>query len=157
MKSGEQDNMNVKKFKGLWRHKSENVCAPIKTTIQDNYHLLIEQLDDIIFEIDFNKKEFTISPKYYDKFGVYFDEKSCIEGDIKNLNLHPDDECIWTSIKNQIDQNKPSITEQVRVCNNKGEYIWCQIVIKCIFDRERLKFIYGKIIDIQCKMRKDLH
>ncbi|GAA0077397.1 hypothetical protein UT300005_17750 [Clostridium sp. CTA-5] len=116
---------------------------------REKYLIVIEQLNDIIFDFDLINKKVISSPKFKEKFGW---KLTCRELDIDNLNkssIHPEDIILIKNIIKNLDNTKKmSIIKQIRIKKYDGNYLWCELILNYIRRNNKIIRIIGRITDI---------
>jgi len=116
----------------------------------ERYRIATEISNDVIFEYHIKSDVMTYSKKMLEIYG----RKTVTMGFVANIeeqrdNIHPDDWGIYLKYAQDLSEGKSSIEAQLRIRNKLGDYIWCQIKGKAIYDdRKNPIRIIGKIVNI---------
>ena len=122
---------------------------------KERYRILLEQSQDIIFDMDMAKKRFTCSPNFVTKFGrdsspvFSFDEISP-----ENPVVHPDDQSALEEMKRRIQAGERTVFSVMRIPTAQGRYIWCRVQTTRISKDKAPLHIVGKIVDIDEEVRR---
>lgn len=125
---------------------------------QEKYGIIIGSSGDIIFSVDWQKKEFSISPLFEKKYG-WKTTNEVIDSTLTNvlslLKVHADD---WTQMRNAIGEmlaTKKNVSEQVRIKYFAGDACWCNVALYPMVDSEgELVHIIGRIKDIDAEVKE---
>jgi len=150
-----KSNNNVKKLEKLiLGYEDKLEFCQSKATLLKN---MIEGIDPIVFSYEGNERnEWYISARFNEIFGIEMEEE---QNDIFLLEkiVHPEDQHYFWKMKNKW-FTQESITFECRVLNSKGEIVWIEIRTKAtIHSNEKITTIYGVIIDITSRKKKEEH
>lgn len=116
---------------------------------RERYNIVVEQLNDIIFDFDLIEEKLLSSSKFEEKFGWTLNIQNYSKNFLKNLKIHPEDKELINKIVDDMKAfNKQSIIKQIRLMKKNGEYIWCEIKLNYIQRNEKIVRVIGKITDI---------
>ncbi|SFD46501.1 sensor domain-containing diguanylate cyclase [Clostridium uliginosum] len=122
---------------------------------REKYLIVIEQLNDIIFDFDLINKKVICSPKFKEKFGRNLTPREFDIINSSNSNIHPKDIILIKNLINNIDNNKKlSIIKQIRIRKNDEEYLWCELRLNYIRRNNKIVRIIGRITDIDNDVRE---
>lgn len=114
---------------------------------RERFEMVIEQTDDIIFDTNVVEKVSLISSKFREIFG-WSNAKYSDSFTIDEFHISPEDEEVYQRLKQDILEGKELITARFRVQKRNGEYIWCDITMKCIRWKGQVVRLVGKITDV---------
>lgn len=120
---------------------------------KERYSMIIEQTDDIIFDVNTEERQVVFSNKYEQIFG-WKETKIVMESSPDALHIHRDDLETYIHMQREIMANKEVITSRFRLQKRRGEYIWCDITMRTVRRKNKLVRIVGKITDVD-KMVKE--
>ena len=116
---------------------------------RERYNIVIEQLNDIIFDFDITEKKILSSSKFEEKFGWTLNIQNYNKNFLHELKIHPDDKVLINKIVDDMKAfNKQSIIKQIRVMKKNGEYLWCELTLNYIQRNGKIVRVIGKITDI---------
>ena len=116
---------------------------------RERYHIVVEQLNDIIFDFDLTEKKLLSSSKFEEKFGWTLNIQNYNKNFLKEFKIHPDDEILVTKVFDDMKAlNKQSIIKQIRLMKKNGEYLWCELKLNYIQRSNKIVRVIGKITDI---------
>ncbi|WP_160690996.1 diguanylate cyclase [Clostridium sp. C2-6-12] len=116
---------------------------------RERYHIVVEQLNDIIFDFDLIDEKVISSSKFEEKFGWTFNVQNYNKNILKDLKIHPEDKELINKIFDDMKAfNKQSIIKQIRLMKKNREYIWCEIKLNYIQRNGKIVRVIGKITDI---------
>lgn len=115
----------------------------------ERYQVVINQTTDIIFEWDVLSDTLSFSNNFYKKFGYIAISKDISQKLVMSDNIHNTDIQSLTTIMRQCLAGIPFTETELRLKNNKNEYIWCKIRATTQFNnyKQPIKVI-GIIVDI---------
>ncbi|MDF2512648.1 MAG: hypothetical protein K0S04_2514 [Herbinix sp.] len=122
----------------------------------ERYRIATELSNDVLFEYHIRTDEMNHADKFGDLFGInpvmpYF-RKNCEE---RREYIHPDDWGIYLEFCQMIASGNSMIESQYRVKNHLGEYIWCQIMGKTMYDDNKNPIrVIGKIVNVDSQKRE---
>lgn len=121
----------------------------------ERYRIATELSNDLLFEYHIQRDEMVHADKYKDIFGV----NPIMPGYLTSFEhrrdqIHPDDWGIYLEFCKELAEGKIIIEAQIRIKNNLGEYIWCQIKGKTIYDDNKTPVrVIGKIVNVDSQKR----
>lgn len=122
----------------------------------ERYRIATELSNDVIFEYHIRKDEMNFTNKFTELFG----KKTLVRTFADNYPkaremIHPDDWGIYLELCHQLLSGKRTIEAEFRIKNRIGEFIWCQLLGKTIYDDNRLPMrIIGKIVNVDYQKRE---
>lgn len=124
---------------------------------KERYAMVIEQTDDIIFDIDVEEETATTSNRFGSLFGwemsTIFDSE---EEDRELVFSHEEDkEAVRQMIQAIMDGSNRQYL-RLRVRKRTGEYLWCDVIISAVRRKGQLIRLIGKIVDVDEQMREYL-
>lgn len=123
---------------------------------KEQYKIISEISDEIIFEYDLKLDTIYLSDKYRTKFDIDLITTPFIKSTLKNKILHKEDLKIFLNSMKAIRNAETLLGNEVRVKTNSGEYKW--IFYQCIPLKNNNGDIYkvvGKISNID-KIKKEI-
>lgn len=122
---------------------------------KERYRILVEQSQDIIFDVDTEKRQFQCSPNFFAKFGREATPLFNSGGRPRNAHVvHPDDKPALLELRRRIYAGEHTAFSVMRIPTVEGRYIWCRIQVTRISrDGAPLRLI-GKIVDIDEEVRR---
>jgi|GEM_PF-2586026 len=123
---------------------------------RERYHIVVEQLNDIIFDFDLVEKKISSSSKFEEKFGWTLNIQNYYSKNfLKDFRIHPEDEVLVNKIFDDMRAlNKQSIIKQIRLMKSNGEYLWCELKLNYIQRKDKIIRVIGKITDIDNIIRE---
>lgn len=122
----------------------------------ERYRIASELSNDILFEYHIITDEMVYTDKYKDLFGRnpvtphYY--KTC---EMRRELIHPDDWGICLEVCGELTTGKGMIEAEFRVKDRMGEFVWCQVMGKTIYDDDRQPLrVIGKVVDIDSQKRE---
>lgn len=95
---------------------------------KERYRILLEQSQDIFFDVDTEKRTFGCSPNFLLKFGreatPLFNEKGRPSS---RYLVHPDDLPAFNELRRRIRSGNPTAFAVMRIPTAEGRYIWCRV------------------------------
>ena len=122
----------------------------------ERYRVATELSKDILFEYHINLDQMVYTEKYRDMFGV----SPVIQNYLTSCEnrrdmVHPDDWGIYLELCQELPTGSSLIESQFRIKNILGEYIWCQIMGKTIYDDFKKPIrVIGKIVNVDSQKRE---
>ncbi len=122
----------------------------------ERYRIATELSNDILFEYHIRTDKMVYADKVGELFGIsptvpYF-RKNYEE---RREYVHPDDWGIFLEFCQSIASGSSIIESQYRVKNRLGEFIWCQIMGKTIYDDDRNPVrVIGKLVNVDSQKRE---
>lgn len=120
---------------------------------RERYSMVIEQTDDIIFDVNMEEGKIILSNKCEQIFG-WQENRMIMESGWDTHHIHKDDLETYILMQKEIMSNKEVITSRFRLQKKGGEYIWCDITMRTVRRKNKLIRIVGKITDVD-KMIKE--
>ena len=122
---------------------------------KERYRILLEQSQDIFFDVDTEKRQFRCSPNFLLKFGreatpLFNDNGRPINRHI----VHPDDLPALNELRRRIRSGKPTAFAVMRIPTAEGRYIWCRVQATRISKPDAPLRLVGKIVDIDEEVRR---
>lgn len=122
---------------------------------KERYELILEQSDDIIFDVDIKEKKVLWSPKYEQVFGW-----SCKELVYQNIqdsfHIYPEDWEMENKIMEGISKGQESVDVEMRIVKKDGSPLWCRVMMHLIYRRGILVRLVGRITDIDQMMKEKI-
>lgn len=116
----------------------------------ERYRIATELSKDVLFEYNISTDEMVHTEKFKDLFG-----KNLLIAQYTGLcdkrrdSIHPDDWGIYLEFCEHLAEGKKKIMAEFRMKDYLGEYIWCQVMGKTIFDEQKKPIrVIGKIVNI---------
>ncbi len=122
----------------------------------ERYRIATELSNDILFEYHIESDEMRYSEKYREFFGINpviinFKDDFANHRDL----VHPDDWGIYLEFCYQLTLGISNIDAEFRFKNRLGEFIWCQLMGRTIYDDKKNPLrIIGKIVNIDSQKRE---
>lgn len=122
----------------------------------ERYRIATELSNDVLFEYDIKSDLMKYTEKYRDLFGI---KPEIVDFKINYINrrdrIHPDDWGIYLEYCHQLAQGKSIIEAEYRIKNRLGEFIWCQLMGKTIYDDNKKPLrVIGKIVNVDSQKRE---
>ncbi|NLK28259.1 MAG: sensor domain-containing diguanylate cyclase [Clostridiales bacterium] len=116
----------------------------------ERYKIATELSQDVIFEYRIPEDEMINTKKYKDLFGgELFISDYFKECEKRRDIVHPDDWGIFLEYCQALNKGKNIIEVEFRLKNRLGEFIWCQVMGKTIYDENKKPLrVIGKIVNI---------
>lgn len=122
---------------------------------KERYRILLEQSQDIIFDMDMEKRQFTCSPNFFTKFGRDSTPMFTPDGRPRNDQIvHPDDLPALTEMRRRVRAGERTVFSVMRIPTAQGRYIWCRVQTTRISKKDAPLHIVGKIVDIDEEVRR---
>jgi diguanylate cyclase (GGDEF)-like protein/PAS domain S-box-containing protein len=122
----------------------------------ERYRIATELSKDVLFEYHIKTDEMVHTDKYKELFGtnpVIFQYKTTCEK--RRDIIHPDDWGIYLELCQELAEGKHIIEVEFRIKDRLGEFIWCQLMGKTIFDDDKLPVrVIGKIVNVDTQKRE---
>lgn len=122
----------------------------------ERYRVATELSNDVLFEYNLQADEMIHTEKFREMFG----RNPIMPGFISTLedhkdNVHPDDWGIFLEYGQQLSEGRSIIEVQYRIKNRVGEFIWCQVMGKTIYDDKKKPIrVIGKIVNVDAQKRE---
>jgi diguanylate cyclase (GGDEF)-like protein/PAS domain S-box-containing protein len=122
----------------------------------ERYRIAAELSKDVLFEYHIKTDEMIHTEKYKELFGmnpVIVDFlKTC---ETRRDQIHPDDWGIYLELCQEFSEGKSIIEAEVRIKDRLGEFIWCQLMGKTIYDDNKKPLrVIGKIVNVDAQKRE---
>lgn len=122
----------------------------------ERYRIATELSKDIIFEYHIRTDEMQHSDKFREQFGtnpIIADfTKACM---LRRDSIHPDDWGIYLELCQELADGKSIIEVELRMKDLLGEYIWCQLMGKTIYDDHKDPVrVVGRIVNIDTQKKE---
>ena len=122
---------------------------------KERYRILLEQSQDIFFDVDTEKRQFRCSPNFLLKFGREATPLFNENGRPNNRQIvHPDDLPALNELRRRIRSGKPTAFAVMRIPTAEGRYIWCRVQATRISKPDAPLRLVGKIVDIDEEVRR---
>ena len=122
---------------------------------RERYLIVVEQLNDIIFDFDLTEKKIISSSKFEEKFGWTLNIQNYNKNFLNEFKIHPDDQILINKIIDDMKcLNKQSIIKQIRLKKSDGKYLWCELKLNYIQRKNKIVRVIGKITDIDNIVRE---
>jgi diguanylate cyclase (GGDEF)-like protein/PAS domain S-box-containing protein len=122
----------------------------------ERYRIATELSKDVLFEYHIRSDEMIYTDKYKELFGldpVISNFKRTCEN--RRDQVHPDDWGIYLEHCQELADGKSIIEAEYRIKDRLGEYIWCQLMGKTIYDDNKKPLrVIGKIVNIDAQKRE---
>lgn len=122
---------------------------------KDRYRLLIEESNDIIFDVDVKSHNLACSTRFREKLGREAPTELNHDFLFNTEFIYPKDISI---IQNMMDSIKFGFTTsncRIRLIKSDQSYIWCDIIIYLIDNVKYPQRIIGKIIDVDAQVKEN--
>lgn len=143
----------------------ELFCTLTDTTrqhiINDELHmhekrcsLILEQVNDIVFEWNYDKNEIFYSKCFNEKFGYAPKISDFPDGFIHLGIIYREDRQVFRNMFKTINMGSSYSEDEVRIRKNDGGYLWCRLCIMAVRDeKNKLHRIIGMLTDIDAEKR----
>ncbi len=122
---------------------------------KERYRILLEQSQDIFFDVDTEKRQFRCSPNFLLKFGREATPLFNENGRLSNRQIvHPEDLPALNELRRRIRSGKPTAFAVMRIPTAEGRYIWCRVQATRISKPNTPLRLVGKIVDIDEEVRR---
>lgn len=123
---------------------------------RERYRIASELSNDVLYEyfIDIDKMVYT--DKYMELFGRYPVISNYVRDFLKRKDLiHPDDFGIFLEYCTNLSEGNEFVTVECRIKDRLNDYIWCQIMGKTIYDKEKKPSrVIGKMVNVDYQKRE---
>lgn len=127
---------------------------------EERYKIVMDQTQDIIFELSLKENKIYVSHNFEKKFGYEFPKENFINFVEKYEIIHKNDIFDFTNNINKFYSGNVKISQynkEYRIKNNSGNYIWCEIKSTILFDEFNKPYrIIGVICDIDKQKKETL-
>ena len=122
----------------------------------ERYRIATELSNDVLFEYRIQEDEMIYSEKYRELFGLNPNipqfKSTCLR---RRDQIYSDDWGIYLELCQELSVGKAMIEAEYRIQNRLGEFIWCQLMGKTIFDDNKKPLrVIGKIVNIDAQKRE---
>ena len=122
---------------------------------KERYRILLEQSQDIFFDVDTEKRQFRCSPNFLLKFGREATPLFNETGRPTNRHIiHPEDLPALNELRRRIRSGNPTAFAVMRIPTAEGRYIWCRVQATRISKQDAPLRLVGKIVDIDEEVRR---
>ncbi len=149
----------VKSFKkkhNIIRQQEERVII----LQQKRYQMIIDNSDEMLYEISMQGDACISSEKIKEKFGWEIPkrvEDLSIRKLSDILHVHPDDEDLFYSSTEGLVAEKRSKEILIRLGKGDGSYLWCNVIyFPVLDDQNNMASIVGKIVDVDSSVKEKL-
>jgi len=122
----------------------------------ERYRIATELSKDVLFEYHIKTDEMIYTEKFRDLFGTnpvipQFRNTCMMRRDL----IHPDDWGIYLELCQELWEGKSIIEVEFRIKDKLGEFIWCQLMGKTIYDDDKLPIrVIGKVVNVDIQKRE---
>jgi len=126
---------------------------------RERYRVATELSNDVIFEYDFKSNKLIFTSKIKDLLGheatIYdFGENYIIYKSV----VHPDDQGIYLNFCQKLLEGSNVIECEIRLKHIYGEFVWCQMVGKTIYDNNNQPVrVIGKMVNVDVQKKELEH
>ena len=122
----------------------------------ERYRIAAELSKDILFEYHIEKDEMIFTEKFMETFGLHpIIPAFLATKESRRGEFHPDDWGIYLEYCEELGQGKSLIEIELRIRNRLGEYIWCQLMGKTIYDDDKKPIrVIGRLVNINAQKRE---
>lgn len=122
----------------------------------ERYRIAMELSKDVLFEYHIKSDEMVFSDKFKDLIGrspiIHQYRRSCEK---RRDMIHPDDWGIYLELCQELSEGKNYIEVEFRLKDRLGEFIWCQLMGKTIYDdANRPLRVIGKLVNVDTQKRE---
>lgn len=122
---------------------------------KERYRILLEQSQDIFFDVDMEKRQFQCSPNFKLKFGRDASPLFDAKGHPQNKHIvHPADVPALNEMRRTISRGNPTTHAVLRIPTSQGRYLWCRVQATRISKLNAPLRLVGKIVDIDEEVRR---
>ncbi len=115
---------------------------------KERYRIVSNLSDDVIFEYDERTKTAEFSEKYSLFFGRSKVQRNYIENLDKGTVLHKNDKPAFREFYRNFLDGKKTLSLELRTLNAEGNYVWCLIQARTVFEDGRPVKLLGRISNI---------
>lgn len=122
----------------------------------ERYRIATELSKDVLFEYHISTEELQFTEKYRDLFGISplipnFKSDYLKRGE----RVHPDDWGIYLEFCDKLTTGLDNIETEFRLKNKVGEFIWCQVMGKTIYDDNKKPLrVIGKLVNVDSQKKE---
>ena len=121
---------------------------------RERHRILLEQSDEILFEINYSEQTVKVSQKFKEKFGWSLPKKYWGDREPDLLNVYYEDRAQFAKELTEIYSGQLDGELITRVCKEDGTPCWCKIIYHLMkIDVNNMRLI-GKITDIDEEMKE---
>ena len=122
----------------------------------ERYRIATELSKDVLFEYHIKSDVMILSEKFRELFGHNaLIQCFCTDCQQRRSCIHPDDWGIYLELCEELLEGKSIIETEFRIKDRLGEFIWCQLMGKTIYDDDKLPVrVIGKIVNIDTQKRE---
>lgn len=122
----------------------------------ERYRIATELSKDVLFEYHHRTDEMIYTEKYRELFGRKSVHSKYLEAcNMRRELVHPDDWGIYLEFCSELSKGKPMIETEFRIKDRIGEFIWCEIKGKTIFDDDKKPIrAIGKLVNVDIQKRE---
>lgn len=125
---------------------------------KERYAMVIDQTDDIIFDIDIEEKAVTTSNRFASLFG--WEMASIVKFEEEGLDMayvYPGDRDDAMQMIQALKEGEIRRSLRLRVRKDPGVYQWCDVIISAVRRDGQLIRLIGKITDVDEQVRAYIH
>lgn len=121
----------------------------------ERYHVIMDQITNIVFEWDLVKDTLFLSPNWEKKFGYKAPKREIQSLLLRSPRIFGEDIQTLAKIMDEIRQGTQYTEAELRIANLAGEFTWCRIQASTLYSGERrpIKAV-GVILDIAEEKRQ---
>lgn len=127
---------------------------------QKRYQMIIDNSDEMLYEISMQGDACISSDKIMEKFGWFIPKRVdnlSIRKLSEILHVHPDDEDLFYSSTEGLVADKSSKEILIRLGKMDGTYIWCNVIyFPVLDDSNNVASIVGKIVDVDSSIKEKM-
>jgi diguanylate cyclase (GGDEF)-like protein/PAS domain S-box-containing protein len=122
----------------------------------ERYRIATELSKDVLFEYHIQTDVMILSEKFRELFGHNsLIQNFCNDSNLRRSNIHPDDWGIYLELCGELSEGKSIIEAEFRIKDRLGEFIWCQLKGKTIYDDDKVPVrVIGKLVNIDTQKRE---
>jgi diguanylate cyclase (GGDEF)-like protein/PAS domain S-box-containing protein len=122
----------------------------------ERYRIATELSKDVLFEYHIKSDVMILSEKFRELFGHNsLIQNFCNDSNQRRSSIHPDDWGIYLELCKELTEGKSIIEAEFRIKDRLGEFIWCQLKGKTIYDDDKVPVrVIGKLVNIDTQKRE---
>lgn len=122
----------------------------------ERYRIAAELSKDVLFEYHIRNDEMIYNERMKDLFGISTNQPDFIKNyTMRRDIIHPDDWGIFLELCQELAEGKSIIEAEFRMKDRLGEFIWCQLMGKTIFDDDKRPIrVIGKLVNVDAQKRE---
>jgi diguanylate cyclase (GGDEF)-like protein/PAS domain S-box-containing protein len=122
----------------------------------ERYRIATELSKDVLFEYHIKTDEMIYTEKYRDLFGITpFIPDFMATCEKRREQIHPDDWGIYLELCQELSEGKNIVEAEFRIKDRLGEFIWCQLLGKTIYDDNKNPIrVIGKMVNVDTHKRE---